>query len=253
MINWWNGLSLVQQILAIFAVPATVILVIQTVMLLFGLGSGHEAGGSGGHEGSDISGGHETADLGSALHSDGGMHDAGALHDGAIGHDLTTDAHAGDGLAAQDAAHAVPGHHGAGEAQDVGLRLFTVRGLVAFFAIGGWVGIALIDVGLPPALACLLALLAGLGALVLIAAILRMSLGLQSSGNLDLDNAIGLIGDVYLRIPANQQGVGKVTIILQGRSIEIDALTEESEGIGTGSQVLVQARRGDRLVVKRLK
>jgi hypothetical protein len=234
MINWWNGLHVVQQILAVFAIPATVVLVIQTLLLLFGLGSGHDASeGEGGQDGIDS---HEELDYGSTT-----------------GHEAVLEMHGDEGTFDQDGtASDAAGHHEAAETHDTGLRIFTVRGLVAFFAIGGWVGIALIDVGLHPALASLLSLLAGLGALVLIAVIFRLSLGLQSSGNLDLNNAIGLIGDVYLRIPPNNQGTGKVTIVLQGRSIEIDALTEETEGIGTGGQVLVTARRGDRLVVKRL-
>jgi hypothetical protein len=85
MLNWWNNLDLIQQIFAIFAVPATVILLIQTVLLLLGMG---------GEDGGDM---------------------PDAVEDEAP--DLA-------------------------ESSDAGLRIFTVRGLVAFFAVGGWVGIA---------------------------------------------------------------------------------------------------------------
>ena len=39
MINWWNGLELTQQIFALIAIPSTVILVLQTVLQLIGIGS----------------------------------------------------------------------------------------------------------------------------------------------------------------------------------------------------------------------
>ena len=39
MINWWNGLDLTQQIFALIAIPSTVILVLQTVLQLIGIGS----------------------------------------------------------------------------------------------------------------------------------------------------------------------------------------------------------------------
>lgn len=38
MINWWNNLQTVQQIFALFAIPSTLLLLIQTIMLLVGLG-----------------------------------------------------------------------------------------------------------------------------------------------------------------------------------------------------------------------
>lgn len=40
MLNWWNELMLAQQIFALIAIPSTLILVIQTILLLFGIGDG---------------------------------------------------------------------------------------------------------------------------------------------------------------------------------------------------------------------
>lgn len=201
MIEWWNDLTLVQQIFAILAVPATLVLIIQTVLLLFGMGHGEGAG---------------------EVMSEGAMSEADPLSD-----DISV-------------------------AADSGLRILTVRGLIAFFAVGGWVGIALIDLGAHPALAGLGALAAGFAALLLVAWIIKLLLGLQSSGNLDIGNAVGLIGDVYLRIPGGLTGNGKISIVLQGRLIEIDAVTDEPDGIETGTQVCVIRRRGDRLIVRRV-
>ncbi len=38
MLNWWNELIVIQQIFALIAIPATLILVLQTILLLFGIG-----------------------------------------------------------------------------------------------------------------------------------------------------------------------------------------------------------------------
>ena len=39
---WWNGLKLVEQILYCIAIPASLILIIQTVIMLLGIGHGGE-------------------------------------------------------------------------------------------------------------------------------------------------------------------------------------------------------------------
>ena len=38
MIEWWNNMDLVGQIFALIAIPSTLVLVVQTVLLLFGIG-----------------------------------------------------------------------------------------------------------------------------------------------------------------------------------------------------------------------
>ena len=44
MLNWWNSLIPAQQILALIAIPSTLILLIQTVMVLFGFADGGDGG-----------------------------------------------------------------------------------------------------------------------------------------------------------------------------------------------------------------
>ena len=133
---------------------------------------------------------------------------------------------------------------------DSGLRLLTVRGMVAFFAVGGWVGIAAIDLGAKVWLASLAAVAAGLVALWLVAVIFKALMRLQSSGNVDLKNAVGVIGEVYLRIPPEMQGQGKVSVQIQERLIEAAAMTKSSVELKSGSSVRVVAVRGDRLLVE---
>lgn len=220
MIEWWNGMLLIQQIFALIAIPATVILIIQTILLLFGMGHGHDV------------------DTSAAMH-DVPTADPGNLIPGVHGDDVVST----QGHEAQESYDSTA---------DAGLRLITVRGLVALFAIGGWTGVVAIDAGASSLLASLIAIIAGLAALFLVAWIIKLMLSLQSSGNMELRNAVGLIGDIYLRIPGSRKGTGKITVILQGRSIELDAVTDEPDGIATGKQATVTAIVGDRVLVKPL-
>lgn len=38
--DWWNGLDLTEQIFALIAIPSTLVLLIQTILMLFGIGDG---------------------------------------------------------------------------------------------------------------------------------------------------------------------------------------------------------------------
>jgi membrane protein implicated in regulation of membrane protease activity len=217
MIDWWQSMIIFQQVMALFALPATAVLIIQTIMLLFGLG--HDGGADAVDGGTDFAG-----------DADGGIDFTGENADGLD-----------DSWLSESSADF-----------DSGLRLLTVRGLVAFFAAGGWVGIAAIDMNAPPWVAALSALIAGLGALWLVAFIFKSLLRLQSSGNIDLGKAIGGSGEVYLRIPGSMQGQGKVSIQVQERLIEASAMTRSETEIKTGTPVRVIAVRGDKLLVEPL-
>lgn len=192
MINWWNGLQLAQQIFALIALPSTLILIIQTIMTLVGLGHG---------DGADLDG------------------------DGIP--DIDTD---GDGI--PDAAE------GTG---DDGLALFSVRGILSMLTITGWVGLILLGTSLPDWAAILIAVACGVATLVLIAVAMREIMKLQSNGNIDIENCIGKVGEVYIPIPAGGSGTGKVNLTVQEKFSEFSAITGENAPIKTGAYVRVTA------------
>ena len=80
--------------------------------------------------------------------------------------------------------------------------------------------------------------------MLLVTFLMRSLARLGSSGTLDLRNAVGAPAAVYLRIPARGQGAGKVTVDVQGRSIQVDALTDGEE-LPTGARVQVVALVGE--------
>ena len=73
---------------------------------------------------------------------------------------------------------------------------------------------------------------------------------LTDSGTLNLQNAIGKVGSVYLTIPAKRDGLGKVQVKVQGLRT-LDAMTDYEEEIKTGSVIeVVEILNNEILVVK---
>lgn len=251
--TWWNGMSLLQQIFAAAAIPATIVLLIQTVLLLIGLGGAHDMDhGEADHEighGPGFDHDHDL-DHGHGFDHD---HDLDHPHDFGHAHDHGIDHGQSDG-------HFEPGthndvnsvHHHGGAHHASGLRLFTLRGIVALFAVGGWLGVAMCDIGLDPFLSVGIALIGGSAALVFCALIIKWSLGLQENGTVSVRNAIAHVGTVYIPIPPERSGVGKVSITVQERLLELDALTDEKEKIPTGTEVqVISVTSKNELVVRR--
>ncbi len=219
MIAWWESLTITEQIFAIVAVPSTVILLIQTVMLLFGFG-GHDASSD-----SDVSG------------LDGSIGDAA---DAGIATDFDTsfDAHADMQFDSHDYTDHSDQHDHDGNA-DHGLRLFTVRGLVAFFTIFGWTGLVCLQAGVGKSATFVIAFIAGAISMTVMAWILKASMKLAFNGTTNLANAVGKTATVYIRVPQLRSARGKVNVLVQEQYIEADAVTDETVDLMPGSEVLV--------------
>lgn len=203
MLEWWNQLSLVSQVFLCVAVPATVIMILQTLLLV--LGGGGDADG-----GLDLdSDGDLDLDLDLDTDLDGDL-------DPDMGMDADGDGDTGDGLA-----------------------LFTIRGIVAFLTVGGWVGFVANQGGLPLIGSVSLALVSGSAALVGVAWLMKKAMELQDSGNFNLQDALGKEGEAYLPIPPKGQGRGKVTLLLSSGYVELDAVNFGDAAIPTGAPVVV--------------
>ncbi|MBR2338572.1 MAG: hypothetical protein IKA63_03810 [Clostridia bacterium] len=217
MLAWWESLSLISQIFACVAIPTTVVLLIQTILMFIGIGDEAGEGFSLGEAaGEDISDMDMEPDVGDGVFGDGppeGDLDPTGLD---------------------------------------GLRVFTVRGIIAFFVVFGWVGMALDGAGAQLWLTIAVATVCGFAMMLLLAFLLRTVMKLRNDGNLDNRNAVGTAGRVYLTVPASRGGEGKVNVLLQGTYVEREAVTDEEEPIPTGSEVVVTGLSGQTtLVVKR--
>lgn len=119
-----------------------------------------------------------------------------------------------------------------------GLNLRSARALAAgltFFGLGGLLGVQL---GLGPILSLPIGVVLGGIAHVGTGYALRAMSRLEQDRTLVLDRAVGQPGVVYLTVPADRSGFGKVHLSVQERLIEVPAITRH-EAIPTGSPILV--------------
>jgi hypothetical protein len=75
--------------------------------------------------------------------------------------------------------------------------------------------------------------------MAIMAAIFYFVSKLADHGNVDSSKAIGKTAEVYLTIPPTRSGQGKISLTVQGRFTEFQAVTNDEEAILTGSQVKV--------------
>lgn len=217
--DWWSLLSFVEQVLYCIAFPATLILLIQTVLLIIGFG--------GAGEGVNVS---DT----SAFDTDGGF-DGGETFDTPDASDISDVSH--DGSA--------PNEMGA-------LSLFTMQGIVSFLCIFSWSGIVLVGT-VYIVIALLIAFALGFLAMFGVAKIIQVSSRLAQNGTMNIKILLGETGIVYIPIPASGKGHGKVNIQLAERFVECDAVSEEDAFIPTNTSVRVtDILSGSVLVVERL-
>ena len=229
---WWDSMTLLQRITACIAIPATLLLVIQLVTTLIGLG-GHDADldadGDGIPDGLDLDG----DGIPDGLDLDGdGIPDGLDLDGDAIPDGIDLD---GDGVPDVSYDGGEPGHEGGAGS----LRLLTFRGITAFLAVWGWAVLAITKAGRPWLMAMAVGVILGLGAMLLIAAAMQLFIRLQADGTVSVANAVGMRGEVYLPIPAARSGEGKVNVVIQEKMTECAAVTDEGEAIPTGEKVTV--------------
>ena len=222
MSAWWEALTIFQQVFVCVAIPSTLIMVLQFILTLIGIGGEADA----------------DADF-----------DTDTDFDTDADLDLDAD---GDADVPDGDLDGIEGPDSDGFNFGFVFRLFTLRGMIAFLAVMGWMGYALDGTGLPRFATVLISVGSGFAIMVILALIMQFFTGLQSNGNIDIRNALGQSGNVYLKIPAARQGSGKVTVIVQNKFDEYEAVTDESEPIPYGTEVVVIAiSGGDTLVVKK--
>ena len=134
----------------------------------------------------------------------------------------------------------------------ISFQLITLKNLIAFFTIFGWIGLACIDSQISTTSTIIISSLCGFLMMVLMASIYYAMGKLAETGNLEINRAIGEKASVYLQIPANRKACGKIQIKLQGLRT-LDAMTDEDELIPTGSLCeIVGILTDDVLLVKKI-
>jgi membrane protein implicated in regulation of membrane protease activity len=199
--------------------------VLRTILLLIGGGLDH----------SDID--THVGDLHTDFdgHLDVGHMDAGHMD---VGHVDVGDFDAGHvDVGHVDTAHIGADHFDTHADTYASFKLLSMQGLTAFFMMFGLVGLALLRANLAVILTVAGAAAAGMFTVWVITMIFSQMGRLQSEGTLNVQNAIGETGSVYLAIPV--QGSGQVRVTVQGALRILDAISPEDEKIETGAKVRV--------------
>ena len=123
---------------------------------------------------------------------------------------------------------------------DPSMNLYTFRNLVNFLLGMSWTAILLNEQIKSKAMLMLIAFAVGAA---IVFAVMMMFKGLskmQQSGNINVfESAVGCSGKVYLTVPGERKGQGKVQININNSVREYDALTDSEDDLKTGTSIKV--------------
>jgi hypothetical protein len=119
-----------------------------------------------------------------------------------------------------------------------GFGVLSIRSIASFLTFFGLSGMWGTEEGWGSFTTVSVAMGAGSFMLVVVAWIMSLQSKLYSEGNVQPENAVGKEATVYLRIPGENSGRGKITVAIQGRTHEYPAFTNGPQ-LATGSAVRV--------------
>lgn len=140
-----------------------------------------------------------------------------------------------------------------GDVSEPHFQLLSVRNIVAFFAVFSWSGLAFHQQHFSTTLTVIFSFICGLIMMFIVSSIFYLLFKLQSDGTIkdtEITKAVGQSAIVYL--PISNTATGKINITLQGRKIEINAITKDSVSIPTGSTVKVLQIINNQALVERI-
>jgi hypothetical protein len=131
---------------------------------------------------------------------------------------------------------------------DLSFKAFTFQGIVAFVLMFGLVGLALSRSDMHQMVALLAGTAAGGASMWTMGKMFQVFYSVQSSGNMNIDNAVGMNGTVYMRIKPGE--VGQIQVEVQGAMRTLDAVAKDPEAyFKSGETVTVKEIIAGRMVV----
>lgn len=127
-------------------------------------------------------------------------------------------------------------------------QLFSLRNLIHFLLGFSWSGLAFYKAIASPAILLVIATLVGASFVYLFFLVLVQVSKLAEDNSFRIAQTVGKTAEVYLRIPADKSGKGKVTVSVRGSMHELDAITAGDE-LPSGSMVKIDAVEADNLLL----
>ncbi len=135
---------------------------------------------------------------------------------------------------------------------DTPFDLFTLRNLINFLLGFGWTGIAFYDAINNKTWLVILSTLVGLAFVALFFVMVKNIMKLSENNSFKLTDCLNKNAEVYMKIPGNKAGKGKIQISVKGSVHELESITEQDETLEVGSLVKVMAVENQYLIVKKL-
>lgn len=127
-------------------------------------------------------------------------------------------------------------------------QYFSFRNLINFLLGFSWTGIVLYPIWSNVLFLVFISLSVGLGFVYLYFIIIQQIYKLNQDNTFKISDTLMKTGEVYLNIPANMSGKGKVLISVGGSIHELDAMTE-SDKINTQTKVVIVRIESDNTLI----
>ncbi|WP_188221162.1 NfeD family protein [Flavobacterium pokkalii] len=135
------------------------------------------------------------------------------------------------------------------EGGDSTFQLFSLRNLINFLLGFSWSGISLYNSIENSSLLIALAVIIGCLFVFVFFLIIKQVQKLEEDNSFKLENTLHQSAEVYLTIPENKSGKGKIMISINGAFHELDAMTEHVEKIASGSTVKVVKIENNNIII----
>ena len=133
---------------------------------------------------------------------------------------------------------------------DASFKALTFQGIMAFMMFFGLAGLWVLDGDSnQTSLAIVVGSITGFGSMYGTGKLFQLFVALQSDGTIDMDDAIGSVGTIYLRIP--EGGVGQIQVESGSALRTYNAKTDDGQAMATGDFAEVIDVVSYTLIVKR--
>ena len=135
---------------------------------------------------------------------------------------------------------------------DAPFQLFSFRNLINFLLGFSWTGIAFFETISNKVFLFIAAISVGSLFVLLFFLIIKQLMRLAEDNTFNINKSVNKTAEVYINIPGEKKGKGKVQISVDGSVHEIDAVTE-GEKISSGTIVkIVRVENNNLLVVEKI-
>lgn len=135
---------------------------------------------------------------------------------------------------------------------DAPFQLFSFRNLINFLLGFGWAGISFFGIIENNTILIITAVIIGIAFVYIFFLIISQILKLGEDASFKTAETLSKTAEVYLTIPGNMEGKGKILISIKGSVRELDAMTH-GEKIASGATVkVVSIENGSVLIVDKI-